>query len=139
MFPGVPEKFTEEVKNDKSHRFEVTLPKKWFAVSYYDSSNSSILNEKELKARYDFIRDGMVKLPDVKQVGEREIQLGENLGREIIYSIKGHLVTSRIYLIRHRLFQATTTISPPLIDDTITKSESDKFLDSFRYTEELGQ
>lgn len=139
-FPGTPktsvDKIVAETEKTPNGSFEVQLPQRWFGISYQDSSKS--LERDQVKARYDYLRDETLKLPNTKLVTEREISLSGSLGREIVITLNKTIITNRMYLIGNRLFQITTTISPPLTEDKEVKKDSDRFLDSFQLTENVA-
>ncbi|MBA3694720.1 MAG: hypothetical protein H0W77_15040 [Acidobacteria bacterium] len=141
-FPDVPKRFVEELdKQDgkfQSYRFEIELPRKWFAVSYYDTENSVTLNEDQLNARYDYLRDETLKLPKYKYelMSERKISVNGKLGRETIFKVNNStILTTRMYRVGNRFFQVSTTIHS-LTADEAAKNDANRFLDSFQLIED---
>lgn len=139
-FPGTPKTSVDalDAKLGKryAHWFIVNLPQRFFGVSVTDFPNLPLmLKQDELKANYDNLRDGVIKQTGLKLVSERDIQLGEQFGREIILTNDKEIVKNRMYLVRQRLFQSITTMQASLTKDEAVQTDATKFLDSFQFVQ----
>lgn len=138
-FPGIPKEDIEELDAKLGKRYthwtEVLLPHKQFAVSYTDYQSLPGMNQEQLKANYDNLRDLMLTQSNIKLVSERELWLKGRLGRELIFNGPNAVATSRMFLIGNRLYQAITTIEMPLTENEEAKKEAIRFLDSFQFDE----
>lgn len=140
-FPGTP-KATVDALDAKlgkryAHWFIVTLPHRFFGVSVTDFPNLPLMmKEDQLKANYDNLRDGVIKQTGFKLVSERDIQLGEQFGREIVLSSDKEMIKNRMFLVRQRLFQSITTMQMSLTKDEAAQKDAVKFLDSFQFVQD---
>jgi hypothetical protein len=140
-FPGAPKTSVDalDAKLGKryAHWFIVTLPQRFFGVSVTDFPNLPLMLKKDqLKSNYDNLRDGVIKQTGFKLVGERDIRLGEQFGREIVLSNDKETIKNRMFLVRQRLFQSITTMQTSLLKDEAAQKDATKFLDSFQFVQD---
>lgn len=138
-FPGVPISSVEEIEWGEtklpSYRFEVFSPM-YLGVTYTNYPKPASASRDELKRIYDYQRDLMLKWTDSELISERDIWLGENLGREIVFKTETFLIFnnrishSRFYSIGNRTYQLNTSFNA-IFRDASAEQNANKFLDSF--------
>ena len=144
MFPDIPKTSVEE--NDwkdvsiSTYKFEV-FSQIYFSVRYSDYRNSSDgLDKDKLKYLYDYQRDFALKVDKSELISEKDIWVGENLGREIVVSRKTFfnlfkaINTYRFYSIEGRTFQLNASTQTFNYDIKAIK-DINRFFDSFEYIE----
>ncbi|MDQ4121482.1 MAG: hypothetical protein M3209_08560 [Acidobacteriota bacterium] len=102
----------------------------FFGEDFYEGSEPG-----KLKSYYDAKRETYLKGTSFKLVGERDVFLGEHLGRErTISDDTGTTITiTRIFLIKEMLYELSVTVSKRAL---ATQQENvDKFFASFQLTE----
>lgn len=144
MFPNTPKKSVEENEwkdgSVSTYKFEV-FSQIYFSVRYSDYRNSSDdLGKEKLKYIYDYQRDFALKVDKSELISEKDIWVGENLGREIVVSRKTFfnlfeaINTYRFYLIKGRTFQLNASTQASNYDSNANKNIN-RFFDSFEFIE----
>jgi hypothetical protein len=137
-FPGVPKASVSELdaKPDKryAHWFIVTLPGSFYGVSVTDYPNLPLLlKEDELKTNYATLVQGTMKLTGFKLLGEKDLRLGGQFGREAVLTNEKEIIINRMFLVRQRLYQVITTMPEAASKDEKARRAADRFLDSFQF------
>lgn len=101
----------------------------FFGEHLYDGSEP-----EKLKSYYDQKRESYFVGTSLKLVGERDVFLGEHLGRELIISDDtGTTITvTRIFLIKGMVYELSVTVSKH--QQTAQQENIDKFFASFQLT-----
>lgn len=113
-----------------------------YVISYVEFPDD-ITDPDAIKVMLDSGRDGGVAGGAGKLLGEKEIKLGEYLGREWDLEISGgFLATARAYWVRRRLYQTVFVVAPNESDTPELKQRrkeaATKFLDSFTLSVDSG-
>jgi hypothetical protein len=138
-FPAAPEpgKITGPLAEGVMAKatFQAMLPGKAFLVRYEDRSNfPEIMEPHLLKDLYDTVRDSQVKAANTTLISEKDIAIGDRIGREIRLSTSGVELTNRIFLVAGRFYQVITSMAGNIANEKSTVEEQKKFFDSFVIT-----
>jgi hypothetical protein len=115
--------------------FHATLGTKVFYVRYEERSNfPDIMDPHLLKDLYDKIRDNQVKAANTTLISEKEIAIGDRIGREVRLSTPGVELTNRMFLVGGRFYQVMTGVAKNIANEKSTVEEQQKFFDSFVIT-----
>jgi hypothetical protein len=123
-FPQPPKTAAEKIKEGMTGRADVTLPEGVrLEVSFTD------MDPEVAAAGPGFFLDTMIK--EMSPRKRREVRLGEHQGYEVEMQMKDETVVARLFLVKHRLYQASAVFSGGKRDDALAA----RFLDSFRLLE----
>jgi hypothetical protein len=134
VMPGSPKAEVQNVStmvgNLALHAYTVELDDAAYIVGYTDYPESLVRNA-DVQAMLDGARDGAISNVGGRLVGERQIRLQGNPGREVWLeaTVEGQtaLAQLRVYLVGTRLYQ--TLVAGP--KESFSKSDAEKFLNSF--------
>lgn len=93
---------------------------------------SVIPDAEEINARYDLIRAGMLSVAGNKLVSERNVYVGEHLGKELVINAVDSTQSVRAFIVGPRLFSLYVFTKPG--ERAKHQSSINRFFDSFQLT-----
>ena len=134
-FPGEPTTSSEVVMTTPikriNHRFEVSLNRGYFAVHFSDHPLLPKFDKDELKSDYEFLKTNTAKITNAEVISEKDVNLSNHLGREVIFKLKDEVVIVRFFVIDKRLYQNIVSISYSDLSNEKLKEEINRFFTSF--------
>lgn len=142
LFPGKPTGNDQAIESKmgtlRHHIYSLETADSYFMVSYVDYPGP-VTDPALIKTMLDAGREGGLAATHGELKSEKEIRIGENLGREWVVSIPGGgIAHARAYWVSRRLYQAVIMM-PETKDVEAEKSREatmSKFLNSFVLTGE---
>ena len=136
--PGSPEKRGQVLKTGvgslPAFSFELKTEMAEYLISYMDFP-SAFDDNAALKLAYDFGRDETIAINQLTLVGDREISINGNAGRQITAARRGQLLNNRIVAVDKRLYQVSIVTRDyrkfPPARIKFFESTINRFLDSF--------
>lgn len=132
-FPSAPKEQSLDTAGTKLYLFVLEQKPGAFMVAYADLPIPEKETEKEIEARLDGSRDGMLKNMGGKLTDEKKVKLdGKHPGREIFADIGGGKgkVRARVYYAGTRLYQVLVVGEKEFVEAKGTV----EFLDSLKLT-----
>jgi hypothetical protein len=146
LMPAKPAEKVEAVEGSpgvENHFLTLETKLASYIVSYVQFSDD-ITDPAAVKELLDRGREGGITSSRGKLISEKEINLGEYLGREWVMSLPGGLsATARAYWVTRRLYQ-TVFVIPANANDSaeviqLRREAATKFLDSFALSGDVGK
>jgi hypothetical protein len=103
-------------------------------IASYGEFPLPVTDPSIIKRMLDRGRDQALSQSKTRLVSERELTLGENLGREVVAEADNALIRARFYWVRQRLYQ-TVVMTPSKRSPAAVKTDESaaaKFFDSFK-------
>jgi hypothetical protein len=123
-FPSKPEVSNEKMPEGLTiYSFIVASEQGFYQVGYYDVDSLQNVSRKELGKLLDELPSIYLEPLQAKLVNAKNIQIGNNFGKEFNFTISGQSGRGRLYIVKDRVYIATA------ID---TQSKMSSFLNSFR-------
>lgn len=143
LFPSKPTGSEESIKTQigtlMHHMYSLETATSFFMVSYVDYPEP-VTDRALINTMLDAGREGGLEATHGELKSEKEIKIGENLGREWVVNIPGGgLARARAYWVSRRLYQAVIMM-PETKNIEAEKSRDatmSKFLDSFVLTDSV--
>jgi hypothetical protein len=129
LMPGTPKQSKRDVANNVAqYQFLVDGGDRAWVVGYQDDPNFTKADDAVVKLAFTGAKNALLKNLKGKQVSDKEIKLGPNLGTEFQMEISIGLYRTRMYMVKERLYQITI-VAPKAV---ALSEESDRFFDSFK-------
>jgi hypothetical protein len=123
-FPSKPEATSEKMQEGLTiYSFIVANEQGFYQVGYYDVDYLQNASRTEVKKLLDQLPNIYLAPLQAKLVNAKNIQIGNNLGKEFNFTVSGQSGRGRLYIVKDRVYIATAI-------DTPTAMSS--FLNSFR-------
>ncbi len=123
-FPSKPEISNEKMKEGLTiYSFIVANEQGFYQVGYYDVDSLQNASRKEVRKLLDELPSIYLEPLQAKLINAKNIQIGNNLGKEFNFTISGQSGKGRLYIVKDRVYVATAIDTP---------SEMSSFLNSFR-------
>jgi hypothetical protein len=123
-FPSKPDATNEKMKEGLTiYSFIVANEQGFYQVGYYDVDSLQNAARTEVRKLLDELPSIYLEPLQAKLVNAKNIQIGNNLGKEFNFTISGQSGRGRLYIVKDRVYIATA------ID---TQSKMSSFLNSFR-------
>jgi hypothetical protein len=146
LMPSKPAERVEAVEGHpgvENHFMTLETKLAGYIVSYVQFSDD-ITDPAAIKGLLDRGREGGITSSRGKLISEKEIKLGEYLGREWVMSLPGGFsATARAYWVKRRLYQTVFVIAANAGESTevmqLRQEAATRFLDSFALSDDLGK
>lgn len=154
LLPGTPIQRIDQVDTRRGKISIVGYVLKTDGAVYFASYSDFVMNSgnpEDAKRLLDGGRQGMLSDPSVKLISEKEITLGDNLGREWLTEQANQISLRRAYFVRGRLYQLAIEIPSELAFKTDSASpkpedrsnfleiSSSRFLNSFKLIKPVSE
>ncbi len=123
-FPSEPAASNEKMSEELTiYSFIVAGKEGFYQVGYYDVATLQNFSRKEVNKLLDQLPSIYLKELQAKLTNTKNIQIGNNLGKEFNFTVSGQSGRGRVYIVKDRVYIATA------ID---TRTAMSSFLNSFR-------
>ena len=123
-FPSKPEISNEKMQEGLTiYSFIAASEQGFYQVGYYDVDSLQNVSRKETRKLLDELPSIYLEPLQAKLINAKNIQIGNELGKEFNFTVSGQSGIGRIYIVKNRVYIATAI-------DTPTAMSS--FLNSFR-------
>lgn len=129
-FPSEPAASNEKMSEELTiYSFIVAGKEGFYQVGYYDVATLQNFSRKEVNKLLDQLPSIYLKELQAKLTNTKNIQIGNNLGKEFNFTVSGQSGRGRVYIVKDRVYIATA------ID---TRTAMSSFLNSFRLRWSIG-
>jgi hypothetical protein len=123
-FPSQPDATNEKMKEGLTiYSFIVASEQGFYQVGYYDVDSLQNASRTELRKLLNELPSIYLKPLQAKLLNAKNIQIGNNLGKEFNFTISGQSGRGRLYIVKDRVYIATAIDNPTAMSS---------FLNSFR-------